>query len=147
MKARLKTRTTIKATPAEVFKYLGHTKYHPLWNPQMQSVTPLEQLQKDAVYTVQSLVLGVRVKAENHVTSYEQDRELEVHNRTGMIQYGANFRLNAQAKGTQITCTIVVSSDSKAFAFAKPLMEHLARKELRADLAALKDAVEQKMQP
>lgn len=147
MKARLKTRTTIKASAAEVFAYLSHTKYHPLWNPQMQSVTPLEQLGEGSVYTVYSQVLGVRTKAENHVTKYVQDEELEVHNQTGMIQYCANFRLEPHDKSTRVVSTIVVSSDSKAFAFAKPFMEHLARRELRADLAALKESVEQKLQP
>lgn len=145
MKARLKTRITISAEPATVFKYLAHTKYHPLWNPQMQSVSPLIPLHKDSIYTVFSLVLGVRTKAENHVTKFVQDQELEVQNKTGMIQYAACFRLEPTAKSTRVTCTISVSSQSKAFAFAKPLMESLARRELRADLAALKEAVEQKL--
>lgn len=147
MKARLKTRTTIKADPASVFKYLGHTKYHPLWNPQMQSITPLVQLKEGIVYTAFSLVLGARVRAENHVTKYVQDEVFEIRNQTGMIQYCASFKLEALGETTRVTCTMAVSSESKAFAFAKPLMEHLARRELRTDLAGLKAAVEQKLEP
>src|SRR4051812_42805893 len=102
MKARLKTRITISADPAAIFKYLGHTKYHPLWNPSMQSVTPLTQLKEGSVYTVHSLVMGVRTKAENHVTKYVQDKEFEVQNKTGMIQYCASFRLDPGKTGTRV---------------------------------------------
>jgi hypothetical protein len=145
MKARLKTRITINADAKAVFKYLGHTKYHSLWNPPIQSIRPLIQLQEGSVYTTESVVLGVRVKAENHVTGFVQDVMLEIQNSTGMVKYSANFRLQPADKGTLVTCTIVVATKSKAFAFAKPMMEHLAHRELRADLAALKQAVEQKL--
>jgi hypothetical protein len=111
----------------------------------LQSVTPLIQLKEGSVYHISLLVLGVRTKAENHVTNYRQGQVLEIQNKTGMVQYSANFRLESLNKGTRVTCTITVSANSKAFVFAKPLMEHLARRELRADLVALKAAVEQKL--
>jgi len=146
MKARLKTKITIAADAANIFKYLSHTKYQPLWNMQMKSATPLVQLHEGSVYKVQLQVLGVRTKAENHITKYVQDKELEIQNMTGMIQYSSNFRLEPQAKGTRVICTISVSSQSKAFAFAKPMMEHLARRELNIDLKALKKVVEQALE-
>ncbi|MGH7240752.1 MAG: SRPBCC family protein [Candidatus Saccharimonadales bacterium] len=147
MKARLKTRITIKAKPASIFKYLGHTKYHLLWNPQMQSVTPTTQLKEGSVYTAQSMVLGVRIKAENHVTKYVQDEQLGLQNTTGTVQYAAQFQLTTVGDATLVTCTIAVSAEGRAFVFAKPMLEQLARRELHADLKALKEAVEQKLQP
>jgi hypothetical protein len=145
MKARIKTQITINADAATVFKYLSHTKYHHLWNPQIQAVSPLVQLRAGMVYSVQTLVLGVRTKATNHITKYTQDKELGIQNETGMVQYSAEFHLEQHDKSTLVVCTVKVSTQAKAFAFTKPIMEHLARRELRTDLAALKEAVEQKL--
>lgn len=147
MKARLKTRITIHADPKAVFKYFGHTKYHHLWNPQIRTITPLTELSEGSVYYVQSQVLGTRLKAEDHITKFVPNKEIEIHNKTGMVQYCVNFRLEADEKGTHVICTSTVSSDSKTFAFARPMLDHLVRRELRADLLALKHAVEQKLEP
>jgi carbon monoxide dehydrogenase subunit G len=143
MKARLKTRITINADAAAVFKYLGDTSHHRLWNPRLQRVDPEGRLSAGAVYTTQSKILGARIKAENHVTKYVVDEELEVQNKTGMVKYSVNYRLVPVEKGTRLICTTVVSSEGKAFAFAKPMMEQLARRELNADLRELKKTVEQ----
>lgn len=113
----------------------------------MQSVAPLEQLEEGSVYTTQSQVLGVKIKAVNHVVDYIQDEQLGIRNKTGMIQYSAQFKLSKRGDKTLVTSSVSVSSQSKAFAFAEPMLKQLARRELRADLEALKNAVEQKLQP
>jgi hypothetical protein len=113
----------------------------------MQWVKPPVQLHDGSAYLTQSLMLGVRIKAENHITRYVQDKELEIQNSTGMVQYRANFKLQGRSKETVITCTIVVATTGKAFVFAKPIMEHLARRELNTDLNALKVAVEDRLEP
>jgi hypothetical protein len=145
MKARLKTRITINAEAAAIFKYLGNTSYHRLWNPSLQRIIPEGALKEGTAYTTHSRVLGTRIRSENHVTKFVVDEELEVQNKTGMVQYCVNYRLDPLKKGTRVICTSVVSSEGKAFAFAKPMLEHLARRELNADLRALKAAVEQNL--
>lgn len=145
MKAKVKTRVSIDAPLAEVFKYLSHTKYHPLWNPHLQRITPIMTLEEGKTYETYSVVLGVPTKAVNQVAVCVTNKELEITNQTGMVQYCVSYKLQEQGSGTLLGCKIVVSADSKAFAFARPLMEHLARRELRIDLKALKRAVEQKL--
>lgn len=143
MKARLKTRITIHAEAAAIFKYLGDTSYHRLWNPRVQRIIPEGALTEGAAYTTHSRVLGTRIKAQNVVTKYVVDEELEVQNKTGMVQYSVNYRLEPLKTGTRVICTTMVSSEGKAFAFAKPMLEHLARRELNADLRELKKIIEQ----
>jgi carbon monoxide dehydrogenase subunit G len=142
MKADVITRITIKATPAEVFKYLQDLNYHYLWNPQIHSIKPIINLKLDATYETTSQVLGVRINAVNKVTKFQPNREIELANSTGMIKYCANFRLKPSGKNTVLICDTSVSSDSHAFAFAKPVLKMLARRELQTDLQALKIAVE-----
>ena len=147
MKARVKTSITIDAGPEKVFKYIADTHYHRQWSPLLVKIKPLQQLKLGSVYETQTLALGVRTNAVNHVTTFVQDEEIEFQNKTGMLQYCANFRLVPNKGMTTLTCNTVVSTDSKCFAFAKPLLEHIARRDLKVDLAALKNAAEQKLEP
>jgi carbon monoxide dehydrogenase subunit G len=147
MKARVKTQTVIAAKPSAVFKYLSHTKYHKLWNQPIQSIEPIAQLESGSEYVTVVHILGVRNKAMNHVTKYKQDDEIQIENKTGMLQYSVNYRLSPEKGGTKLTCTTSVAATGKAFAFARPLLEHLARRELNTDLKALKHAVENGVEP
>jgi hypothetical protein len=144
MKARVKTRVTIHADAKTVFRYLSDTTYHRVWNSRLQTVSPEAQLKEGAKYMTQSTVLGVRIKALNQVTSFVQDKQLEIQNRTGMVQYVVCYTLQPHPKGTIVESRTVASADSKAFFFAKPMLEQLARRELNTDLRALKHLVEQK---
>ncbi|MBC7581810.1 SRPBCC family protein [Aeromicrobium sp.] len=146
MKARLKTKILIDADAPTVFKYLSHTRYHHLWNTSLQRVDPEGELREGSVYVSYSLVLGVRTRAVNEVVNFIQNKELQVQNKTGMIQYCVKYEL-AQRKGaTSVLCTTIVSSDSRAFAFAKPILEHLVRRELNVDLNNLKQTVEARLE-
>ncbi len=143
MNARVKTQIVIDADAATTFRYLSHTKYHHLWNASLQSIQPLTELTLGDSYLSVSLLLGVRTKSKNHVKKFVQDKEIEFENKTGMLQYRANYVLVATNKTTKVVCSIIVSAESKAFAFARPMLEHLARRELNTDLQALKKAVEE----
>jgi len=143
MNARIVTQITVNSSPERVFKYLTDMKYHYLWNPQLQRLTPVTVLKAGLQYEAESLVLGVRIKANNTVTNFVKNRELEIDNQTGMVHYSANFKLSRRKESTLLICNTTVSTTSKAFAFAKPVMERLARRELQTDLQALKIAVEQ----
>jgi hypothetical protein len=144
MKARIKTTTTIDASAAAVFKYLADTKLHYIWNPHLQTVSPEMKLREGAIYDTVNVLLGVRIRARNIVTIFIENRELELQNQTGMLEYRANYRLEpASTSVTKVICTTVVAAKGKTFYFAKPMMEQLAHRELKADLAALKLAVEQ----
>lgn len=145
MKAQVLTKVTISASSAEVFKYLKDLDYHYLWNPALRNLEPVIKLAKGSVYNSTSLVLGIEIKATNTVTKYTENKELELENTTGMVHYIVNYRLNSSKHKTILSCSIVVDSDKKAFAFTKPILELLARRELQADLQALKIAVEQKL--
>ena len=74
------------------------------------------------------------------------NKEIELENNTGSVQYNVNYRLDPAKSKTLLTCTTTVSSDSNAFVFSTPLiMKLLAKHELQTDLKALKIAVEQKL--
>jgi hypothetical protein len=146
MKARIKTTITIEASAAAVFKYLADTKLHYVWNPHLQAVSPEIKLHEGSVYDTVNVLLGVRTRTQNVVNTFVENQELELQNQTGMVDYRANYRLAAiSTSQTKVICTIAVAAKGKAFYFARPMLEQLARRELRADLAALKTAVEQKL--
>jgi len=142
MQATIKTQISIKAPPADVFEYLSILKYHPYWNPQVQSFSSTAALKLGSKYQTDSQVLGVKISSENEVTRFVSPKEIEITNGTGMVKYRANFQLRPKDGGTFLTLTTTVSTTSKAFAFAKPVLTSLARRELQSDLQALKLAAE-----
>jgi hypothetical protein len=146
VQARVVTKVSIAAEPAAVFKYLTDLKYHYLWNPQLQSIEPITKLKEGSTYKTTSVVLGVRINAKNEVTKFVKDKELELINNTGMVKYRASFKLSPKPHKTEVACSIVVSSDSHAYAFATPVLKLLARRELQIDLQSLKLAVEHGME-
>lgn len=89
MTVSIVTRVTIKSSPKEVFKYLSNTKYHFLWNPHLQTLTPVQKLKKGSRYKTTILLLGVRVDGHNEVSRLELNKELEIRNSSGMIKYCA----------------------------------------------------------
>jgi hypothetical protein len=105
-------------------------------------MTPLKL---GSIYASESVVLGVQIQANNEVTAYTKNQEIELLNNTGTLQYRINFRLQPQGKKTLLRSTTVVSTNNKAFAFAKPVLKMLGQRELQSDLQALKIAVEQKL--
>jgi carbon monoxide dehydrogenase subunit G len=145
MHTTIKTQVGIKAPPADVFKYLSDLKYHHLWNPQIQSFSSKERLALGSKYKTESQVLGVKIKSNNEVTKFANPEEIEIANNTGTVKYKANFKLVDKEGGTFLTCSTTVSTDSEAFAFAKPVLKLLARRELQSDLQALKLAVEHRL--
>lgn len=146
MKARIKTTITIDASSEAVFRYLADTKLHYIWNPHLQKISPEIKLHAGAIYETMNVVLGVRIGARNIVNTFFENQQLEIQNQTGMLEYRVNYQLVSVASSqTKVICTTVVAASGKAFYFAKPMMEQLARRELRTDLAALKAAVEQQL--
>jgi carbon monoxide dehydrogenase subunit G len=142
MKADVITQITIKAKPADVFKYLENLEYHYLWNPQIQDIKPIIKLKLHSTYETSSQILGVKINAVNEVSKFVPSKELELVNNTGMVKYTANFKLRPNGSKTTLVCDTTVASESNAFAFAKPVLKMLARRELQTDLRALKVAVE-----
>jgi hypothetical protein len=145
MQTRVTTQVTILAKPSEVFTYLSDLNLHYLWNPQLQNISSTKQLALGTTYQTESQVLGVKIKANNVVTRFKKLKELEITNTTGLVRYKANFKLQANSTPTVLICTTTVSADGEAFAFAKPVLKLLARRELQADMQALKLAVEHKL--
>ena len=140
------TRVTINASPKAVFKYMRDLKYHYLWNPHIESLKPLQTLKKGAQYTAKSIVFGRRLETPNTVTVFIENKELEVENVTGMIRYRVNYSLLPTDTSTVVRCDIEVTAESDAFAFAKPVLRLMTRRELQSDLQALKVAVEEKLE-
>src|SRR3569623_842301 len=138
MKANVVTKITIAAEPATVFKYLTDLSYHYLWNPQITSISKKGALKLHSTYQTTSQVLGVTINSSNEVTKYKQFKELQLENNTGTVHYIANFKLIPQRHKTVLVCSTVVSSKSKTFAFAGPVLKQLARRELQTDMQALK---------
>ena len=143
MQARVTTQVTILARPADVFAYLIDLKRHFLWNPHLQSVSPQVLLKPGLKYKSSSLLMGVKVSGVNRVAKLIKERELEIENDTGTLHYRVNYRLRPELDRTLLTCDTQVSGQNEAFAFAAPVLKMLARRELQADLQALKIAVEQ----
>src|SRR4051812_29129181 len=115
MKAKISSRITINARPAEIFKYLKHTKYHYLWNPQIRTIEPETTLKLGSKYKTTSVILGKQLSAENNVTKFEDNRELELENTTGLVHYCARFTLRSKGNKTLVVCETSVDSRSKAF--------------------------------
>jgi hypothetical protein len=145
MKTLITSKITIAAAPAKTFRYLADLKCHQLWNPHLISIAPLMSLRLGVEYKTVSILLGVEVKGTNAVTKFKVNEELELSNTTGLLQYVVRYRLQSRGQKTLLNCTTVVSSKSNAFAFAAPILEILARRELQTDLSALKIAVEQRL--
>jgi carbon monoxide dehydrogenase subunit G len=142
MSVRVVTRITVAAPPTAVFSYLSNLEYHRLWNPQVQSFSASGILERGSSYETTSLLFGITIRSRNKVTKCRPPHQLTIENDTGQIHYKADFQLLADADKTVVVCTTDVSAESKSFAFAKPVMKLLARRELQTDLQALKIAVE-----
>jgi len=145
METRVVTRVTIKATPKAVYTYFEDTRKHYVWNPHLQRVIPEGRLKVGDFYSAESVVLGIRTVAKNQVVKLVRGKEFEVKNDTGLLHYCVNYTLVPKNISTIVICTTVVSADGKAFAFAKPVLQKMARHELQSDLKALKRAVEEGM--
>lgn len=147
MKANLVAQVAIAAKPTAIFNYLTDLKYHHLWNPHLLSISPQISLKRGVSYQTTSLLLGVKVSGKNAVTKFTSNRELEIQNNTGALQYQVNYKLlSGEDHKTLVSCTTSIASKSEAFAFASPVLKLLARRELQADLQALKIAVEQHLE-
>lgn len=146
MKANVITKITIQAPSAQVFRYLSDLKYHHLWNPQVLRISQHGKLKLGSSFKSVSLLLGIEVESSNVVTKFAPPKELEIRNSVGMVQYTAHFWLFPAGQKTLVVLTTEVSSHSNAFAFAPPLLKILARRELQADMQALKIAVENNLQ-
>lgn len=142
--ARVEAKVTIQATPAQVFTYLKDLKYHALWNAHLQKITPITELKPGLTYETSSLVLGIPVSGKNSVLQLKQDELLEIENAAGTLKYRVTFRLKPGAKGTTVRCVTKLYAKHNSFVFAAKLLKILAERELRTDLQALKEAVEQK---
>lgn len=146
MQVRVTTQVTIIAQPTDVFAYLADLKRHFLWNPHLQSVSSSSFLQPGFTYKSSSLLLGIRVSGVNRVVKILPERRLEIENSTGTLRYKVSYELRRRQDKTRVTCTTQVVTDSQAFAFTAPVLKILARRELQADLQALKIAVEQRLE-
>ncbi len=146
MKVSVISRISIAANRNEVFKYLTDPSYHFLWNPHLQSLTPMHTLKQGSKYKTTSLLLGVRVKGNNLISKSVPEREFQIENNTGMIKYRVAYQLHTKNKFTEVVCTTVVSTNNKAFAFSTPILKLLAQRELQSDLKALKIAVEHRLE-
>jgi hypothetical protein len=146
MKARVVTQISIAANRTEVFSYLTDLQYHELWNPHIRRLFPLIKLTLGTHYQTTSQMFGVTIQSQNYVTKLVKNRELEIQNDTGSLQYTIWYRLRADGTGsTLLICNTTVSSESKSFAFARPILKLLAQQELKVDLQLLKAAVEQQL--
>lgn len=145
MHVRLVAQITIGADQTAVFTYLSDLKYHFLWNPHLQSITPQKRLKTGVKYKTTSLMLGVQISGENVATTVDQPNELVLQNDAGTIHYNVTYRLKTEEGKTKVACTTLVSVQNKALMFTQPVLKMLARRELQADLQALKIAVEQKL--
>lgn len=145
MKATVSTSVTISATPADVFEYLAHLKYHYLWNPQIRKFSTQDSLSIGKKYTTESQVLGATIKATNEVTTFDPPHKLVLENFMGVVKYRATFRLSGNVKETRVVLTTQLSTNGAIYIFTKPVLKQLALRELRTDLQALKIAVENKL--
>ena len=146
MKARVVTAITIHARPNDVFRYLINLQYHHLWNPHLQGTQPPLELHLGSRYHTTSLLFAVRVQSDITVVALTPDKELELQNDAGPLQYDIRYRLTKEQDTTILKCSTTVSSESNAFAFARPLLKLLAQRELQTDLQLLKIAVEENLQ-
>jgi hypothetical protein len=145
MNAKVSSKVTINVSPTAVFAYLEDLKFHYLWNPQLNHISPIIKLQLGSKYQTASLFLGKELKADNIVTKFVKNKELQIENTTGLVEYRVNYKLASRSSQTVVVSNITVASKSKAFAFTAPVLKALAQRELQTDLQALKVAVEQKL--
>jgi uncharacterized membrane protein len=147
MDVRVVTRISINAPAQDVFCYLSNLRYHHIWNPHMRKVKPITELKRGMVYESENVLLGIKITNVNKVAKLSKNKEIELLNNKGQIQYRINYRLvplNNKDK-TQVVCTTVVTAVSSYFSFAKPALRMIAKRELQTDMQALKLAVEHKL--
>jgi hypothetical protein len=145
VQVKLTSRVNIDASPKEVFVYLADPRRHHLWNPHLQSISAKEPFKKGTVYETVSLLLGVRLESTNTVTDYIKDVLLEIRNEKAALRFCVLYELERAGASTIVKCVTEVVSTSQAFAFTRPVLRMLARRELQSDLQALKIAVEQNL--
>ena len=99
-------------------------------------------LQEGMEYRVTNTLFGMKTSGRVRVKKLIRPTRLDLISTTGMLEFTVSYQLAKKGTGTLLTCRTSVSTESKAFAFAKPMMHLLARRELQADLEELKLLVE-----
>lgn len=121
-------------------------KYHYLWNPHIQKITPITSLSRGLVYKSESILLGVRVKGVNKVIKVIENEEIQLENKAGTIKYQVKYYLSKYQKDkTKLLYTITLNTDNKIFAYSAEIIKILAKQELRSDMQALKIASENRL--
>jgi hypothetical protein len=146
MRARIVSQVSISASAPEVFRYLVNLEYHRLWNPHLVRIPPRKTLEQGSQYKAVSMMFGIKISSTNVVSKLVSDKELQLENQAGTIHYRVNYKLESHPDSVEVVCTTAVTSTAKAIGLTAPLLKILAKRELEADLQALKVAVEQQLE-
>lgn len=146
MKVYIVNQILIEAKRSEIFQYLANPNYHFLWNPTLKRISTYDNLQKGSTYKATNHVMGIELITTNVITKFKKNEEVEIVNKSGIIQYRLNFKLLKKGAKVLLINSSELSTISKLFAFSVPVFHLLAKRQLQTQLNALKIAVEHSLE-
>ena len=130
----------------EVFDFVTTPSTWAEWSgPVLEVRTPEPgPLKPDADFTVVAKLLGRRFESQAHVTAYEANKLLSYASPSGPLPNTFTWRFESTEPGTRLTQTIQGDEDrtSGFFKLAFPVVEAVTKRQMRADLATLKELLE-----
>jgi hypothetical protein len=133
-------RTTVEfcRPRSQVYEVLTDLSRYPAWNQDMIEISHAGPMQVGLTYDTKSRVAGRINAAHVEVMNLVPDEAIELRSKAGIIQFGAEFRLDdAAGGGTNVTCALSFKFRNFIMDLARPAIEGMARDRVRHDLETL----------
>jgi uncharacterized membrane protein len=127
----------------QVFDFLANPENDPLWSSATDEMrkTSGGPIGVGATFKQVGHFLGRRLEFSLEVTAYEPNRKFGMKVTAGPIKFAGMRVLETAPDGTRVTFTGGGRSGG-FFRIAEPLLARAAERQLKADLAALKEVLE-----
>jgi uncharacterized protein YndB with AHSA1/START domain len=139
--------TDIARPPEEVFPFVTNPEHWPQWSALVIAVRsePPGPLTANGTFTVVAKLLGRQFETHSRVTEVVENRLLAYTSTSGPVPSAFTWRFDPTDAGTRVTETVSTDDEEVVGAFfrlAFPLIEAAGRRQMKADLATLKDLLE-----
>ena len=141
---RVEEQATINRPIEEVFTYASDIERQPEW------VSPLTDSQKTTAgptgigttYRQAAKFLGRRMEVDCEITGYEPPSLYAFRGKNGPLQMEMRFSLTSEGPSTTRLTQVVEGESGGVFKLADPIMARTMKKQMAADLEALKTILE-----
>lgn len=135
--------TEINRPIDEVFAYVSQVERFPEWSAAVQDakMTSSGPLGVGSTFRTTAQFLGRRFETDNVVTAYEPSRRFAGKATSGPLQFEVTVTLQPVDGRTRVTWAIE-GEPAGFFRVAEPVLAHVGRRQIEAQVGTLKDLLE-----